>query len=147
MRGSPLVQFILLTLALAASGLGLVRITSAGSSGNLPESVTTIAKSESVVSRIPYHLLLSAPASLIEIDTGHQVRPSPDASPITGMLELEAGNPRVALIVRWKNPANPGEHRFAKLTLEAPGKETLTHVFDANGDIEDLLELPFSAAR
>lgn len=32
---------------------------------------------------------------------------------------------------------------FAKLTVEAPGKETFTHVFDAPGDIDDFVELPF----
>jgi hypothetical protein len=32
---------------------------------------------------------------------------------------------------------------FAKLVVEAEGKETFTHVFDADGDIDDFVELPF----
>ena len=83
----------------------------------------------------------------MEIDTGHLLRPLPVQSTISGMLELDPNNPRLGLVVRWKNPSAPGEHRFAKLTLEAPGQETFTHVFDAVGDIDDFLELPFSAVK
>ena len=142
MRGSPLLQFTVLTLLLAASGLGLMRVTSPAGNDSLASRVGTVAKPESAVSLTPFHLHLSAPATLVEIDTGHRVRPPADLLPISGTLEIDVRNPRVGLLVRWKNPAAPGEHRFAKLTLEAPGQETLTHVFDANGDIDDLLELP-----
>ena len=83
----------------------------------------------------------------MEIDTGHLIRPLPEQATISGMLELDPNNPRLGLVVRWKNPSAPGEHRFAKLTLEAPGQETFTHVFDAVGDIDDFLELPFPAVK
>ena len=63
------------------------------------------------------------------------------------MLELDSQNPRVGLVIRWKNSTAPGEHRFAKLTLEAPGQATFIHTFDAGGDIDDLLELPFPVAE
>lgn len=95
---------------------------------------------------VPFRLILSAPAAAVEIDTGKVIRPAAE-TPITGTLELEAANPHVALVVRWKNPAAAGEHRFAKLILEAPGQETVTHVFDADGDIDDFLELPFPAKK
>jgi hypothetical protein len=32
---------------------------------------------------------------------------------------------------------------FAKLIVEAEGEETFVHVFDAKGDIDDFVELPF----
>ena len=144
MRGSPLIRFILLALALAATGAGLVRLTS-----QKPKATTGppagIEKSTVAGKRVPFHLLLSAPAAAVELDTGHLVHPSPGPSPLSGILELDPKNPRIALIVRWRNPPTTGEHRFAKLTLEAPGEETLTHVFDAAGDIDDQLELPYPA--
>lgn len=92
---------------------------------------------------VPFRLLLSAPAAQVEIHAASVVTPSLDSSPLAGNLVLDSKNPQVAIIVRWTIPTAPGEHRFAKLTLEAPGQETLTHVFDADGDIDDFLELPF----
>ena len=147
MRGSPLLQFIILSLALVASGMGLMRVTSPADSDPLPAQIAPGAKLASSVKQTPFHLQLSAPARLVEIDTGHLIRPLADASMISGTLDLNSENPRVALVIRWKNPATTGEHRFAKLTLESPGEETLTHVFDASGDIDDLLELPLPTAR
>jgi hypothetical protein len=141
MRGSPLVRFILLALALAATGLGLTRVTavrdghpSAGPTEVVPPPVAT-------GTTVPFRLLLSAPASEIVIDSGKSIRPPVDG-PLSGSLELDPKNPHIGLTIRWKNPATTGEHRFAKLTLEAPGQETFTHVFDAAGDIDDFLELP-----
>ena len=134
-------------MALVASGMGLMRVTSPAGKDSLPARIAPAAKLPSPVKKTPFHLQLSAPARLVEIDTGHMIRPPADTSMISGMLELDSENPRVALVIRWKNTAAPGEHRFAKLTLEAPGEETLTHVFDSDGDIEDLLELTFPSAR
>jgi hypothetical protein len=83
----------------------------------------------------------------VEINTSKLIRPSLEGSLLVGSLELDPQNPQIGLVVRWKNPTAPGEHRFAKLTLEAPGQATFTHVFDANGDIDDFLELPLPAAK
>jgi len=97
---------------------------------------------------VPFRLVLSAPAAEVKFDTGRAVPAiSPDESPILGKLELDPQNPHLSLVVRWKNPAAAGEHRFAKLTLEAPGQDTFTHVFDADGDIDDFLELPLPATK
>ena len=145
MRGSPLFRFILLVFALTATGVGLLRVTAA----RAPRDPTVRPSSveRTALAAVPFHLVLSAPAATVEIDTGHLARPPTDPSPISGMLELDPNNPRVGLVVRWKNPAAAGEHRFAKLTLEAPGQETFSKVFDAAGDIDDFLELPFPAAK
>lgn len=147
MRGSPLIRFILLTLALAATGLGLLRVTAARDGGTAPVPHAAAEEPAGHGKSIPFRLLLSAPAAAVELDSGKSIRPPCDGPRISGVLELDPDNPHVALVVRWKNPAAPGEHRFAKLTLEAPGEQTFTHVFDADGDIDDFLELPLPASK
>ena len=97
--------------------------------------------------QVPFRLMLSAPAAAVEIDTGKLLHPATNKIPLTGTLEMDAENPRVALIVRWKNPASAGEHRFAKLTLEAAGQETFVKVFDSDGDIDDFIELPLADSK
>ncbi|MEO5714512.1 MAG: hypothetical protein ABIT37_13580 [Luteolibacter sp.] len=146
MRGSPLIRFILLTIALIATGMGLQRVTSARMTADAP--VAPVMLRPVTTALVPFRLVLSAPAGEVKIDTGKALPVLPtDVSPIIGNLELDEANPHVSLIVRWKNPAAAGEHRFAKLTLEAPGQDTFTHVFDADGDIDDFLELPLPAAK
>ncbi len=144
-RGSPLIRFILLVFALAATGVGLLRVTAARSTAE-PAAKPPVA-GRAALAAVPFRLVLSAPAAVVEIDTGHLIRPAAESSPISGMLELDPNNPRLGLVVRWKTPVADGEHRFAKLTLEAPGQATFTHVFDAAGDLDDFLELPFPAAK
>jgi len=139
-RGSPLVRFFILTCALAATGLGLMRVTSTENKLKNPTQSTDRQTVE--LEPVPFRLIVSSPASFVEIDTGKIVRPPPLDGPMSGKLEIDPKNPRVGLIVKWKNPISPGEHRFAKLTLEAPGKDTFTHTFDAAGDLDDFIELP-----
>lgn len=146
MRGSPLTRFIILALALAATGAGLMRVTATRESVR-PSAAAATGAPASPGKSVPFRLLLSDPAAVVEIDTGKLIRPPADAATISGTLEIDPKNPHVGLIVRWKNPAATSEHRFAKLTLEAPGQDTFTHVFDADGDIDDFLELPFPAAE
>ena len=145
MRGSPIIRFILLVFALAATAVGLLRVTAARGNGDLTPKLPVVE--QAALAAVPFHLVLSAPAALVEIDTGHLIRPPVEQSTVSGMLELDPNNPRLGLVVRWKNPSAAGEHRFAKLTLEAPGQPTFTHVFDAAGDLDDFLELPFPAAK
>ena len=124
--------------------MGVRRVTTvAPVAGTPPERAPTEALSEAPAT--PYRLLLSAPASSVEIDTGGITRPDPGRNPVTGILHLDPTNPRLSLVVRWKSPPGTGEHRFARLTLEAPGQDTFVHVFDADGDIDDFLELPLPA--
>ncbi len=145
MRGSPLIRFIILALALAVTGAGLARVTATRKS--MPPLVAATATPALPGKTVPFRLLLSDPATMVEFDTGKLIRPAADSAALSGTLELDPKNPHVALIVRWKTPVAPGEHRFAKLTLEAPGQDTFTHVFDAGGDIDEFLELPFPAAQ
>lgn len=143
MRGSPILRFILLAIALAATALGLQRVTSTRVEV-IPDS--QVVKPDSKVMLVPFQLTLSAPATVVEILSSNSLRPSTGESPLSGMLEMDSINPQVALIVRWKNPPSIGEHRFAKLTLDPPKQDTFIHVFDAQGDIDDMIELPLPAA-
>ena len=87
---------------------------------------------------LPYRLILSAEASEIRISAGNET-PLSDPS---GRLSVSSEHPLISLVVKWKSEPAAGEHRFAKLILEPVGKPTITHVFDAAGDIDDILELP-----
>ena len=87
---------------------------------------------------IPYQLQLSAEAAEVKIAIDDE---APLAS-LSGNLTASSEHPVLSLTVRWKQPPGLGERRFAKLTLEPAGKSTVTHVFDASGDIDDILELP-----
>lgn len=145
MRGSPLFRFIVLVVALTATGFGLQRVTAVKADTHQETPVASLEKPAAVM--VPFHLLLSAQADAVEIDTGRVIRPSAEHSVISGLLELDSKNPQLGLVVRWKNTTTTGEHRFAKLTLERPGQDTIVHVFDADGDIDDILELPYPAAN
>ena len=144
MRGSPVLRFLLLAIALMATAVGLQRVTSARVKAGPAAAVEKPAVAGMAV---PFRLVFSAPAAAVELDAGKVIRPAVEAATVSGTLEMDAGNPQVALVVRWKNPAVAGEHRFAKLTLEPPGQATITHVFDADGDIDDFLELPLPAGK
>jgi len=147
MRGSPVLRFCFLTLALIAAGFGILRVTSAGSRAESPPQ-TIPSPNLTKTTSIPYQLQLSAPAAEVKMETGMPNPPiSPATSQISGKLELDPTNPHLSLLVRWKNPSANGEHRFAKLTLESPGHPTFNHVFDAMGDIDDFIELPLPATK
>ncbi len=145
MRGSPLLRFILLVLLLAGVAVGVRRVTSARTVAETAPAERPL-RPTSAAAAVPFRLLLSAPASAVEIDTGEPNYLDASSNPVTGSLNLDPANPHLSLIVRWKNPPAPGEHRFARLTLEPPGLETFIHTFDADGDIDDFLELPLTAA-
>ncbi len=147
MRGSPLIRFICLTLALVATGFGLLRVTAVQTHPQAINSGIVQPQRVAVIPKIPFRLQLSVPATTVTIDTGKLSHPLREGSLLSGSLELDPQNPRIGLVIRWQNPPAPGEYHFAKLTLEAPGQATLTHVFDAQGDIDDFLELPIPATQ
>jgi hypothetical protein len=61
--------------------------------------------------------------------------------PLMGDIIIDLDKPVVYLKVNWYEL---GERRgFAKLTIEAAGKKTVTQVFDAEGNLDEFLELPF----
>jgi hypothetical protein len=128
----------MILLCLAVSGFGLLRLTATP-----PTAGRSLAKEQAEASvtaaDLPYRLVLSAEASVIQIASGDE----PPLTEATGRLRPQPSDSKVVrLVVRWKNPPAAGEQRFAKLILEPAGRPTLTHVFDAAGDIDDILELP-----
>ena len=134
MRGFPLLRSFLILLCLAVSGFGLVRLTTAPSAAGKPLAKEE-AKASGAAADLLYRLVLSAEASSISISSG-------DNAPLTTATGTLPSAAVISLTVRWKNSPAAGEQRFAKLILEPVGKPTLTHVFDATGDIDDILELP-----
>jgi hypothetical protein len=144
-RGSPLIRSLFLALALVVTAGILVRVTT--TPDRTAASTPVPAPVNPAVNSVPFHLTLSSLAAEVEIDTGKIIRPPVTDSVISGTLEIDPENPRIALRIRWRTPTATHEHRFAKLTLEPPAQATITRVFDAAGDIDDFLELPLSFAK
>ena len=124
-----------------ASGLGFIRLTV------WPEEPTPISDPTPVVPEnrlfARYYLDLSTSAQSVAISAGgNEINPTP-VSPgkYSGELEIGSDGAILDLSIEWEEGA--AGRRFAKLVLEADGKPTFTHVFDADGDIEDFVELPF----
>ncbi len=59
----------------------------------------------------------------------------------SGDLKIAKDNPVLEVKVDWLEEGKT--RHFAKVVVEAEGQETFTHVFDAEGDIYDFVELPF----
>ena len=86
-----------------------------------------------------YFLSLSSVASSVSLG-GKSIEPNASGG-FAGTLEIDKDAPVVFLEVKWKEGAGP--RRFAKLVIEAAGQETFTKGFDAPGDMDDFVELPF----
>lgn len=138
MRGSPLLKSIFVLLALVVSAFGLMRLTHAKPQATGTPPATSHPTPPAATKTLPYRLILSAETTEIRISAGDE---APLSEP-SGRLSMPSDHPLIHLIVRWKSEPAAGEHRFAKLILEPAGKATITHVFDAAGDIDDILELP-----
>jgi hypothetical protein len=123
-------------LALVVSGIGFARLTGRESKSADVPALPATEKSE-VAAR--YYLTLSSDADAITL-CGEKVSPQASGE-YSGNLTFEKEAPVVTIGVAWKEGSD--SHHFAKLVIEAPGEETFTHVFDAPGDIDDFVELPF----
>ena len=138
MRGSPMLRTLIVLDALLVTGLALARLTVKG-----PERQVLAPKEATVPDtgkRASFELILSGTAKEISLEGGGAAVVKTDtAEPVTGTLELSGDSPVISLHVIWSEKT-PG-HRFAKLRLEIPGRETLEHVFTAPGDIDDIWEL------
>lgn len=150
MRGSPLVRSLVLLALLAAAGAGLLRLTHGNPrpAAAAPSPTDPADKGPRSHSRtkVPFELSLSTPAALVRLlDPAGQPLFESSTPAIREVAALDLTDSTTALIVqiRWANPS--AGHRFARLTLEPPGRPTLRHVFDATGDIDDAWELPAGA--
>ena len=137
MRGSPLFRTLVVLAVLLLAGFGLARLTAPSTPKPLVEDQPATPTSDAAPAT--FEILLSATAKSVSLEAGGPtfVRENP-AAPLTGTLEVQGANPVIFLKVEWAD-TTPG-HRFAKLRIDRPGKETLEHVFSAPGDIDDLWE-------
>lgn len=137
MRGSPLLRTLIVLAVLVLAGFGLARLTDPPTPA--PEVAKPIAVPAPQASPATFELLLSTTAKSVSLEAGGPtvVHESPVGA-ITGTLEIHGEQPVIFLKVEWAD-TTPG-HRFAKLRIDRPGKETLEHVFSAPGDIDDLWE-------
>lgn len=119
-----------------------MRLTGGGTRAEvIPVPVATEANRETVPAKV--FVTLSSPATGLGLESGNAAVDFPPNSSgnYSGELAIDAGSPVVFLNVVWQE--KEAGNRFAKLVVEAPGQETFTHIFDATGDIDDFVELPF----
>ena len=136
MRGSPVIHAILLGLALLGVAGLMLRVTAT----NVRVAAVEPVKGEEASARLTarYELSLSAEAERIMVASADA---KPNESP-NGTLHIRPDHAVVSVRVAWKDAPDAGVMRFAKLRIEVPGKETFHHVFEASGDIDDVVELP-----
>jgi hypothetical protein len=139
-RGSPLLRTFLIALCLGLAALPLWRMTQP--KATIPIDTGTPSTNETAMT-VPFGLQLSASAKHIILRDENGVTLWESAADVS--VEVEATWPRlprsVQIEVEWADAA-PAPRYFAKLRLDPPGRDTLTHVFDASTDIDDLWELP-----
>ena len=138
-RGSPLIRTVFVLLALVVSGIGFGRLTNKDAKAPDQGRGASLEETEESKLTARYFLSLSSQASSVLL-CGESIQPSASED-FTGSVEIDKASPVVFLEVKWKEDG--GSRRFAKLVIEAAGEETFTHVFDAPGDIDDFVELPF----
>ena len=146
-RGSPLIRTILVFGVLCISALGFVKLTGSGSKLVEPEMVSGAGEDRNkkmIPARV--RVTLSCLAGMIDVSAGGESMSGKmdEEGNFVGELEIDPENPVVFAKVACI-PPNGGEsgRNFAKLVVEAEGRETFTHIFDAKGDIDDFVELPF----
>jgi hypothetical protein len=127
-------------MGLLLAGWGLMRFRTSGTPavklhGDEPKAVVNV--------RFGFSLVLSEPAERIELTdrNGSQLFAGGQGGPLSGTLELPEDG-AIFVTIHWNNEPAAGEMRFAKLTLDPPGKPSLVRYFEAPGDIEDVWELP-----
>lgn len=143
MRGSPLLRTLLLLIVVGATAIGL-RILTGPAITPFPakQAIPTPAGHSSVT---PFVLELSKPAKSVNIETldGKQLaHPACDVSAVlAGTIELPSKASHIALRVIWQETSFPTHPGFVRLTLEPPGKPTISHVFISGRDVDDIWEL------
>lgn len=143
-RGSPLLRTILVFGVLCISAWGFVKLTGGGGRVVEPVVVAGMDGEDAEEKMIPakVRLTLSCLAGFIDVSAGGESmsgKLDEDAN-FLGELEIDPMNP--VIFVKVACIPQTGRN-FAKLVVEADGQETFTHVFDAEGDIDDFVELPF----
>jgi hypothetical protein len=132
----------MLAVGLLLAGWGILHLANAAASPPLPGSSVVRAYGEAPP--CGFGLKLSAVAEVVELkgrDGRVLFRREHSGGPFTGMIALDAVDPAVFVMVKWQDATGEADG-FAKLSLEPPGKPTVTRYFEAPGTIEDVWELP-----
>lgn len=142
-RGSPLFRTFLILVVIAASGFLFVRMTAAPKAEvrDVPVHDSVATAEDAIVAKV--YLTLSGKPIMADVQgTGLWMALEETATgTFTGEVVIDGESPLLSVRVDWLEKGE--SHRFAKLVVEAPGKKTFTRVFDAPGDIDDFVELPF----
>ena len=136
----------LILAALVVSGIGFARLTQKGVAvgGGQGAEIAHLSENKRIPARI--NLSLSRPVGHLEIMIGEEKvgLTRTEQWDFVGTASIDFSNPIMTLKTLTSDPKKTGVARmFAKLVVEADGQETFTHVFDADGDIDDFVELPF----
>ena len=142
-----MIRTFLILAALVVSGIGFARLTQEKTEATGPQGVEVPAPSEEISARV--FLTFSEAAGSVRLNSGNRSimagLPGNEAKmtwrEFSTEMTIEKNEPVIFLNVVWSQDS--GNRRFAKLVVEAEGEETFTHVFDADGDIDDFVELPF----
>ena len=140
MRGSPFLRTLLLAGGLLLAGLVLWRLTREPSG-----TVHSLVPEHEPIATAPpcgFELKLSARAESVELknrDGRVLFQTGRTSGPLLGKFMPDVIDPAIFVTIRWTD-AGEG-NRFAKLTLEPPGKPTQVRYFEAAGDLEDVWEL------
>jgi hypothetical protein len=143
MRGFPLLNFLLVLLALAGFGMTLRHLAAPPAPAPIAAATTSARDSSERVLPARVELILSKPASRLRLTTADGtllLDSTPDSLVLVGDIELPHHATGLALQVDWHHA--PAGHHFAKLTLEPQGRETLEHIFDGRGNLDELWEFP-----
>ena len=144
MRGSPIIRTILVSCCLGIAALFLWKLTAVRTLPTVEVTPTLTDKPNAIGPKVPFTLEFSAPTVEIYLrdPQGAVLYEGKFSTPQT---EINASLPSlpeiIHLTVQWQGSV-PAQHYFAKLRLDVPGKDTLTHVFDATSNIDDIWELP-----
>jgi hypothetical protein len=145
-RGSPLIRTILVLAALVVAGIMFDRLTRERALKADDQVLVMVDEQQKNLIPAKVNLTFSRFVGFydLKINGENVVLTRGESGDYAGSAAIDPENPVVFLKVSCVPPLAEGEGRmFAKLVVEADGQETFTHVFDAAGDIDDFVELPF----
>ena len=143
-RGSPVMRVLLVVVGLAITALLLRQLTQPRIDVAKPAAGSVPGQNAQPPEQISFALHLSAPARQVSMKdpTGALLFEKDYANPVAEVHGHIGTRPSASLLaVHWQQPASSPRY-FAKLQLDPPGRDSLTHVFDSTTHIDDIWELP-----
>lgn len=144
-RGSPLIRLLCVIVAILATGWLFFRLTDRQVVVNPDRAAEDTQKPGQRV-RARFVMTFSDRPAHIELSSaGESVSRTFSSesteNEIRGDLLLNPEDPVVSVRVNWYELGD--KHGFVKMVLEVEGQPTITRVFDAAGNIDDLMEVAF----